>query len=191
MGTWRNRNCYSGYEEHNSNGTTQTFTTRYTVRDTQKPNAKFKTQGVEIEARRTGGWTREDLLKFIDSDLQDNWSFAKKIFGSKRQIIVEFIRLQEETPGNTWAYVDIYDEAGNQYGEYVEFKIVDTQRPTGTVKSDITIEARRSGNLSQTELRGFMTTMSDNWTLPENMKVYLVIMLEEQGYQLRDLNLVQ
>ncbi|MGM0156248.1 hypothetical protein IGI47_000531 [Enterococcus sp. AZ191] len=32
--------------KHNSNGTTQTFTTRYTVRDTQKPTATVKTQGV-------------------------------------------------------------------------------------------------------------------------------------------------
>ncbi len=39
--------------KHNSNGSTQTLTTRYTVRDTQKPTAKFK--NAEIEARRTGG----------------------------------------------------------------------------------------------------------------------------------------
>ncbi len=160
--------------KHNSNGSTQTFTTRYTVRDTQKPTAKFKKTGVEIEARRTGDWTREDLLKFIDSDLQDNWSLPEniRIEATDNNGIYP---LAGRSPRDTWAYVDIYDEAGNQYGEYVEFKIVDTQRPTGTVKSGtIDIEARRSGELSQAELREFFATMSDNWTLPENLKIHLV-----------------
>ncbi|MDT2773325.1 cell wall associated biofilm protein [Enterococcus durans] len=160
--------------KHNSNGTTHTFTTRYTVRDTQKPTAKFKTQGVEIEARRTGGWTRADLLKFIDGNLQDNWSLPEniRIEATDNNGIYP---LAGRAPGNTWAYIDIYDEAGNQYGEYVEFKIVDTQRPTGTVKSGtIDVEARRSTNLSQQELRELFTTLNDNWTLSENIKVYLV-----------------
>ncbi|RCA09405.1 cell wall associated biofilm protein [Enterococcus durans] len=160
--------------KHNSNGTTHTFTTRYTVRDTQKPTAKFKTQGVEIEARRTGGWTRADLLKFIDGDLQDNWSLPEniRIEATDNNGIYP---LAGRAPGNTWAYIDIYDEAGNQYGEYVEFKIVDTQAPTGTVKSGtIDVEARRSTNLSQQELRELFTTLNDNWTLSENIKVYLV-----------------
>ena len=142
--------------------------------DTQKPTAKFKTQGVEIEARRTGGWTRADLLKFIDGDLQDNWSLPEniRIEATDNNGIYP---LAGRAPGNTWAYIDIYDEAGNQYGEYVEFKIVDTQAPTGTVKSGtIDVEARRSTNLSQQELRELFTTLNDNWTLSENIKVYLV-----------------
>ncbi|MDB1654015.1 cell wall associated biofilm protein [Enterococcus durans] len=157
--------------KHNSNGTTHTFTTRYTVRDTQKPTAKFK--NAEIEARRTGGWTREDLLKFIDGNLQDNWSLPEniRIEATDNDGIYP---LAGRSPRDTWAYVDIYDEAGNKYGEYVEFKIVDTQRPTGTVKSEVEVEARRSGELSQEELRQFVTNMSDNWTLPENLKIHLV-----------------
>lgn len=164
--------------KHNSNGSTQTFTTRYTVRDTQKPTAKFKKTGVEIEARRTGDWTREDLLKFIDSDLQDNWSLPEniRIEATDNNGIYP---LAGRSPRDTWAYVDIYDEAGNQYGEYIEFKIVDKQAPTGTVKREVEeVEARRSGDLSQAELRGFFSTMSDNWTLSENMKVHL---LDETG----------
>ncbi|WP_240940581.1 hypothetical protein [Enterococcus durans] len=143
--------------------------------DTQKPTAKFKTQGVEIEARRTGGWTREDLLKFIDGNLQDNWSLSKniRIEATDNNGIYP---ITGRAPGSAWAYVDIYDEAGNKYGEdAIYFKIVDKQAPTGTVKNGaIDVEARRSGNLSEEELRGFMATMSDNWTLPENIKFHLV-----------------
>ncbi len=68
---------------------------RIRIVDTQAPTATVKTQGVEIEARRRGDWTRADLLKFIDGDLQDNWSLPE-IFGSKQQITMGFIRLQEE-----------------------------------------------------------------------------------------------
>lgn len=157
--------------KHNSNGSTQTFTTRYTVRDTQKPTAKFK--NAEIEARRTGGWTREDLLKFIDGNLQDNWSLPEniRIEATDNDGIYP---LAGRSPRDTWAYVDIYDEAGNKYGEYVEFKIVDKQAPKVTAKTDVEVEARRSGELSQAELRQFVTNMSDNWTLPENLKIHLV-----------------
>ena len=146
---------------------------RIRIVDTQKPTAKFKTQGVEIEARRSGDWTRADLLKFIDGDLQDNWSLPEniRIEATDNNGIYP---LAGRAPGNTWAYIDIYDEAGNKNGNYAEFKIVDKQAPTGTVKSDITIEARRNGDLSQAELRGFFSTMSDNWTLSENMKVHLL-----------------
>lgn len=156
--------------KHNSNGSTQTFTTRYTVRDTQKPTAKFK--NAEIEARRTGGWTREDLLKFIDGNLQDNWSLPEniRIEATDNDGIYP---LAGRSPRDTWAYVDIYDEAGNKYGEYVEFKIVDKQAPKVTAKTDVEVEARRSGELSQAELRQFVTNMSDNWTLPENLKIHL------------------
>ena len=146
---------------------------RIRIVDTQKPTAKFKTQGVEIEARRSGDWTRADLLKFIDGNLQDNWSLPEniRIEATDNNGIYP---LAGRAPGNTWAYIDIYDEAGNKNGNYAEFKIVDKQAPTGTVKSDITIEARRNGDLSQAELRGFFSTMSDNWTLSENMKVHLL-----------------
>ena len=140
--------------------------------DTQAPTAKVKTQGVEIEARRTGDWTREDLLKFIDGDLQDNWSLPEniRIEATNNDGIYP---IAGSAPGDNWAFIDIYDEAGNKYQQYVTFKVVDTQAPTGTVKNGIIdVEARRSGNLSQEELRGFMETMNDNWTLDENITVH-------------------
>lgn len=156
--------------KHNSNGTTQTFTTRYTVRDTQKPTATVKTQGVEIEARRSGDWTRADLMKFIDGDLQDNWSLPEniRIEATDNNGIYP---LAGRAPGNTWAYLDIYDEAKNKNGNYAEFKIVDTQAPTGTLNTVVpAFEYRTQGDWSREELLTFFTgELSDNWSEHKNI----------------------
>ena len=147
---------------------------RIRIVDTQAPTATVKTQGVEIEARRIGDWTRTDLLKFIDGDLQDNWSLPENI-RIEATDNYGIYPIAGSGPGNKWAYLDIYDEAGNKYQKYVVFKVVDTQAPTGTVKNGtIDVEARRKGNLTKEELRQFFTTVSDNWTLPKNIKFHLV-----------------
>ncbi|HJG23475.1 MAG TPA: hypothetical protein K8V64_10550, partial [Enterococcus durans] len=147
---------------------------RIRIVDTQAPTATVKTQGVEIEARRIGDWTRTDLLKFIDGDLQDNWSLPENI-RIEATDNYGIYPIAGSGPGNKWAYLDIYDEAGNKYQKYVVFKVVDTQAPTGTVKNGtIDVEARRKGNLTKEELRQFFKTVSDNWTLPKNIKFHLV-----------------
>ena len=79
-----------------------------------------------------------------------------------------------KAPGTHNFHLQLEDEAGNKsLVMSVLIRIVDTQRPTGTMKDNIEVEARRSGDLSQAELRKMYTTMNDNWTLPEDMKVQL------------------
>ncbi|MZM07555.1 cell wall associated biofilm protein, partial [Bifidobacterium pseudocatenulatum] len=138
--------------------------------DTQAPTATIKTKGVEIEARRTGEWTREDLLKFIDGDLQDNWSLPEdiRIEATDNHGIIQ---LAGRGSGDNWAYIDIYDEAGNKYSRYAEFKIVDTQAPTGTLNTVIpTFEYRTQGDWSREELLTFFSgELSDNWSEHKNI----------------------
>ena len=81
------------------------------------------------------------------------------------------IQLAGRGPGDNWAYIDIYDEAGNKYSRYAEFKIVDTQAPTGTLNTVIpTFEYRTQGDWSREELLTFFNgELSDNWSEHKNI----------------------
>ena len=166
--------------KHNSNGTTQTFTTRYTVRDTQAPTGTVKSGTIDVEARRSGNLSEAELRGFMTT-MSDNWTLPEnmKIYlvNNAGGTDVSIAGLEPGTIVSSFnSNVRLEDEAGNKSSRMkVVLRIVDTQRPTGTVKNGtIDVEARRSGELSQAELRRFFTTMSDNWTLPENLKVHLV-----------------
>lgn len=151
------------------------------IKDTQAPTATIKGETIAVEARRTGGLTREELLRFVDGGLSDNWSLPADI--SLSVVVPQgtgYVAMDvNQKPGTViTGHLLLTDEFGNQTipgpKNQVSLNIRDTQVPTGTVRQDVSVEARRSGDLSETELHGFMATMSDNWTLAENMKVYLV-----------------
>ena len=71
-----------------------------------------------------------------------------------------------KAPGTHTFYLQLEDEAGNKsLGMSIPIRIVDTQAPTGIARDNVEAEARRSGNLSQAELRWHVMLISDNWTL--------------------------
>ena len=151
------------------------------IEDTLPPTATVNGEMIDIEARRTGGLEREDLLRLVKDDLSDNWSLPDQI--AMKVIVPQGNSYVEaninQAPGTViTGYLQLIDEAGNQTipgpANQVSLRITDTQAPEFTTTRGTALEARREGDLSQEELRKLVDTMSDNWSLPEHLNISLV-----------------
>ncbi|EPD1655526.1 hypothetical protein ACR6LG_001999 [Enterococcus hirae] len=77
---------------------------------------------------------------------------------------------------NGQATVAVTNKATNETKEYeTKYSVVDTKAPTATLKKEIVFEARRTGALTQAELRELLieSDLQDNWSLPEKITIGL------------------
>lgn len=77
---------------------------------------------------------------------------------------------------NGQATVAVTNKATNETKEYeTKYSVVDTKSPTATLKKEIVFEARRTGALTQAELRELLieSDLQDNWSLPEKITIGL------------------
>ncbi|THE14324.1 hypothetical protein E1H99_04815 [Enterococcus hirae] len=164
--------------EHKTSGVSEYHNTKYIVKDTQAPTATVKNTVIEFPARSSGNLSRDELLQFVEGDLKDNWSLPDDIKidlvdGNGTLLNVSQMSVNKEHE----AYIRLEDEAKNQSKLYdVKFKLIDDEGPTGTVTTDtVDLEARRTGELTEAEIRQFLTSEpSDNITPSDKIKVTLV-----------------
>ena len=152
---------------------TQQTTTNYTVVDTQSPEGRVKTARVTMEADRSRNFTQEELRQFFE-ELSDNWSYLEDITLKSSGSLSS---LGPNTANNHYilAITATDEEKNSKRFERALVRINDTKAPTGTVKNEhMDIEARRTGDLSQDELRQFFTSVNDNWTLSKDIRFHLV-----------------
>lgn len=77
---------------------------------------------------------------------------------------------------NGQATVAVTNKATNETKKYeTKYSVVDTKAPTATLKKEIVFEARRTGALTQAELRELLieSDLQDNWSLPEKITIGL------------------
>ncbi|EOS8133418.1 hypothetical protein CF367_RS06930 [Enterococcus hirae] len=152
---------------------TKEYETKYSVVDTKAPTATLKKE-IVFEARRTGALTQAELRELlIESDLQDNWSLPEKItigltnIGSANEPF-ELVGKAPSMYSNI--FITLTDEAGNTARYMKNISVVDTQTPEGKLKESLFFEKGSKEPDLQELLDGEPT---DNWSLPENIKLAL------------------
>ncbi|WP_427040358.1 hypothetical protein [Enterococcus hirae] len=152
---------------------TKEYETKYSVVDTKVPTATLKKE-IVFEARRTGALTQAELRELlIESDLQDNWSLPEKItigltnIGSANEPF-ELVGKAPSMYSNI--FITLTDEAGNTSRYMKNISVVDTQAPEGKLKESLFFEK----GSKEPDLRELLDgEPTDNWSLPENIKLAL------------------
>ncbi|EQA5428508.1 hypothetical protein ACX35D_001555 [Enterococcus hirae] len=152
---------------------TKEYETKYSVVDTKAPTATLKKE-IVFEARRTGALTQAELRELlIESDLQDNWSLPEKItigltnIGSANEPF-ELVGKAPSMYSNI--FITLTDEAGNTSRYMKNISVVDTQAPEGKLKESLFFEK----GSKEPDLRELLDgEPTDNWSLPENIKLAL------------------
>ncbi|EOA3459730.1 hypothetical protein ACH0F8_001241 [Enterococcus hirae] len=152
---------------------TKEYETKYSVVDTKAPTATLKKE-IVFEARRTGALTQAELRELlIESDLQDNWSLPEKItigltnIGSANEPF-ELVGKAPSMYSNI--FITLTDEAGNTARYMKNISVVDTQAPEGKLKESLFFEK----GSKEPDLRELLDgEPTDNWSLPENIKLAL------------------
>lgn len=142
--------------------------------DNEGPTGNVVTTPVDFQARRSNELTREELLQFFTDDPLDNTTSTDQINISLRNTFGDVVSIVNVAPSTTIydANVRLQDIRGNQTEYPVNYRVVDTQAPTGNVKEIWTVfEASRHRDFTQEELRSLITNLTDNWTELENIQL--------------------
>ncbi len=142
--------------------------------DNEGPTGNVVTTPVDFQARRSNELTREELLQFFTEDPLDNTTATDQIDISLRNTFGDVVSVVNVAPSTTIydANVRLQDIRGNQTEYPVNYRVVDTQAPTGNVKEIWTVfEASRHRDFTQEELRSLITNLTDNWTELENIQL--------------------
>ncbi len=142
--------------------------------DNEGPTGNVVTQPVDFQARRKDELTRDDLLQFFTEDPLDNTTASDQIDLSLRNDLGEIVSIVNVAPSMTVydAKVRLQDIRGNQTEYPVNYRVIDTQAPTGSVKGTWTVfEADRYRDFTQEELRSLINDLADNWSELENIQL--------------------
>lgn len=142
--------------------------------DNEGPTGNVVTQPVDFQARRKDELTRDDLLQFFTEDPLDNTTASDQIDLSLRNDLGEIVSIVNVAPSMTVydAKVRLQDIRGNQTEYPVNYRVIDTQAPTGSVKGTWTVfEADRYRDFTQEELRSLINNLADNWSELENIQL--------------------
>ncbi|RDC49400.1 hypothetical protein DVA85_23995, partial [Acinetobacter sp. RIT592] len=142
--------------------------------DNEGPTGNVITQPVDFQARRKDELTRDDLLQFFTEDPLDNTTASDQIDLSLRNDLGEIVSIVNVAPSMTVydAKVRLQDIRGNQTEYPVNYRVIDTQAPTGSVKGTWTVfEADRHRDFTQEELRLLINDLADNWSELENIQL--------------------
>lgn len=142
--------------------------------DNEGPTGNVVTQPVDFQARRKDELTRDDLLQFFTEDPLDNTTASDQIDLSLRNDLGEIVSIVNVAPSMTVydAKVRLQDIRGNQTEYPVNYRVIDTQAPTGSVKGTWTVfEADRHRDFTQEELRLLINDLADNWSELENIQL--------------------
>lgn len=142
--------------------------------DNEGPTGNVVTQPVDFQARRKDELTRDDLLQFFTEDPLDNTTASDQIDLSLRNDLGEIVSVVNVAPSMTVydAKVRLQDIRGNQTEYPVNYRVIDTQAPTGSVKGTWTVfEADRYRDFTQEELRSLINDLADNWSELENIQL--------------------
>lgn len=142
--------------------------------DNEGPTGNVVTQPVDFQARRKDELTRDDLLQFFTEDPLDNTTASDQIDLSLRNDLGEIVSVVNVAPSMTVydAKVRLQDIRGNQTEYPVNYRVIDTQAPTGSVKGTWTVfEADRYRDFTQEELRSLINNLADNWSELENIQL--------------------
>lgn len=142
--------------------------------DNEGPTGNVVTQPVDFQARRKDELTRDDLLQFFTEDPLDNTTASDQIDLSLRNDLGEIVSVVNVAPSMTVydAKVRLQDIRGNQTEYPVNYRVIDTQAPTGSVKGTWTeFEADRHRDFTQEELRLLIYDLADNWSELENIQL--------------------
>lgn len=140
--------------------------------DTEGPTGNVTTSPVDFQARRKDELTRDDLLRFFTEDPLDNVTPTDQIDLSLRNNAGDIVSIVNVAPSTTIydAKVRLQDQANNQTEYSVNYRVVDTQAPTGSIKGTWTVfEANRHRDFTQEELRLLINNLADNWSELENI----------------------
>ncbi|WP_143352972.1 hypothetical protein [Enterococcus villorum] len=144
-----------------SGGTSMDYSTNYKVEDTLPPTGTAQ-QG-NFEANRSRDFTQEELRTLV-SDLNDNWTESKNITFKTDN------KLSDYPPNDELRYIalSVMDEAGNTLKLSPRAYIKDTLPPEGKLKDSLVYDL----GSAEPNLRELLDgDPSDNWTLPEDIKL--------------------
>ncbi|MDV7745610.1 MULTISPECIES: hypothetical protein [Enterococcus] len=142
--------------------------------DTEGPTGNVTTSPVDFQARRKDELTRDDLLRFFTEDPLDNVTPTDQIDLSLRNNAGDVVSIVNVAPSTTVydAKVRLQDQANNKTEYPVNYRVVDTQAPTGNIKGTWTVfEANRHRDFTQEELRLLINDLADNWSELENIQL--------------------
>ncbi|WP_181055320.1 Ig-like domain repeat protein [Enterococcus mundtii] len=147
---------------------------RFLAGDNEAPTGNIVTTPIDFQARRMNELTRDDLLRFFTEDPLDNVTASDQIDISLRNSLGNVISIVNVAPSDTVYEADVrlQDQAGNRTEYPVNYRVVDTQAPTGSRKTSWTIlEANRHRNFTQEEMRLVFNQLEDNWSTLENIRL--------------------
>ncbi|PTO38313.1 hypothetical protein C6P52_09560 [Enterococcus mundtii] len=169
-------NIYTGYirleDEQGNQSSLQEV--KFQGRDAEGPTGNVTTSPVDFQARRKDELTRDDLLRFFTDDPLDNVTPTDQLDLSLRNNAGDVVSIVNVAPSTTVydAKVRLQDQANNKTEYPVNYRVVDTQAPTGSVKGTWTVfEANRHRDFTQEELRMLIDNLTDNWTELENIQL--------------------
>ncbi|MDB7102401.1 hypothetical protein [Enterococcus mundtii] len=169
-------NIYTGYirleDEQGNQSSLQEV--KFQGRDAEGPTGNVTTSPVDFQARRKDELTRDDLLRFFTDDPLDNVTPTDQIDLSLRNNAGDVVSIVNVAPSTTVydAKVRLQDQANNKTEYPVNYRVVDTQAPTGSIKGTWTVfEANRHRDFTQEELRTLIDNLTDNWTELENIQL--------------------
>ncbi|MGM0172413.1 hypothetical protein IGJ39_002525 [Enterococcus sp. AZ140] len=169
-------NVYTGYIrlEDAQGNQSNLQEVKFQGRDAEGPTGNVTTSPVDFQARRKDELTRDDLLRFFTEDPLDNVTPNDQIDLSLRNNAGDVVSIVNVAPSTTLydAKVRLQDQANNQTEYSVNYRVVDTQSPTGSVKGTWTVfEANRHRDFTQEELRLLINDLADNWSELENIQL--------------------
>ncbi|WP_066026618.1 hypothetical protein, partial [Enterococcus mundtii] len=169
-------NVYTGYIrlEDAQGNQSNLQEVKFQGRDAEGPTGNVTTSPVDFQARRKDELTRDDLLRFFTEDPLDNVTPTDQIDLSLRNNAGDVVSIVNVAPSTTVydAKVRLQDQANNQTEYSVNYRVVDTQSPTGSVKGTWTVfEANRHRDFTQEELRLLINDLADNWSELENIQL--------------------
>ena len=169
-------NIYTGYirleDEQGNQSSLQEV--KFQGRDAEGPTGNVTTSPVDFQARRKDELTRDDLLRFFTDDPLDNVTPTDQIDLSLRNNAGDVVSIVNVAPSTTVydAKVRLQDQANNKTEYPVNYRVVDTQAPTGSIKGTWTVfEANRHRDFTQEELRLLINNLADNWSELENIQL--------------------
>ncbi|WP_206853766.1 Ig-like domain repeat protein [Candidatus Enterococcus mangumiae] len=167
---------YTGYirltDEHGNQTDLQEV--RFLAGDNEGPTGNVVTTPVDFQARRVNELTRADLLRFFTEDPLDNVTASDQIELSLRNNLGDVVSIVNVAPSTTVydANVRLQDARGNQTEYPVNYRVIDTQAPTGNARGTWTVfEATRERDFTQAELRSLISNLADNWTELANIQL--------------------
>ncbi len=169
-------NIYTGYIrlEDAQGNQSNLQEVKFQGRDAEGPTGNVTTSPVDFQARRSEELTREELLSFFTDDPLDNVTPTDEIDLSLRNNVGDIVSIVNVAPSTTVydAKVRLQDQANNKTEYSVNYRVVDTQAPTGTVRNHWTVfEANRHRDFTQEELRQLIDNLADNWSELENIQL--------------------